>query len=106
LLKWATAQGKNRVIGVEGGGSYGAGLPRHLLDAGEDVYEVPAFLSYRERKRNPSRGKSDTRRRGRHRPRRGERRGAVLAATQRRLVFVELNLLSDHRDRSFAPAPS
>lgn len=56
LLKWAITRGEDRIIGVEWAGSYGAGLTRHLLDAGEDVYEVPAFLSHRERTRNPSRG--------------------------------------------------
>jgi transposase len=56
LLKWAVAQGEDRIIGVECAGSYGPGLTRHLLDAGEDVYEVPAFLSHKERTRNPSRG--------------------------------------------------
>ncbi|MQB02487.1 MAG: hypothetical protein GEU78_20155, partial [Actinobacteria bacterium] len=58
--------GDSRVIGVEGAGSYGAGLARHLLDVGEDVYEVPAFLSYRERNRNPGKAlaaASPTRRR-------------------------------------------
>jgi hypothetical protein len=32
---------------------------RRLIDANEDTREVPAFLPHRERKRNPSRGKSD-----------------------------------------------
>jgi transposase len=44
-LRWASTQGEGRVIGIEGAGSYGAGLARHLLEAGEVVYEVPAFLS-------------------------------------------------------------
>lgn len=97
LLMWATAQKKDRVIGIEGCGSYGAGLARHLLDAGEDVYEVPAFLSYREGKRNPSRGKSD--------PAdavaiaRVAARGEGLCSPRRTEVFVELKLLSDHRDQ-------
>jgi transposase len=59
LLEWIDKQGPDRVIGIEGSGSYGAGLTRALLDAGDDVREVPAFLSHRERKRNPSLGKSD-----------------------------------------------
>lgn len=97
LLEWAAVHGEDRVIGVEGGGSYGAGLARHLLDAGEDVYEVPAFLSYRERKRNPSRGKSD--------PAdavaiaRVAARGEGLCSVRRSEIFVELKLLSDHRDQ-------
>lgn len=59
LLLWCLAQGPERDIGIEGAGSYGAGLARRLLDSGEKVYEVPAFLIHRERKRNPSKGKSD-----------------------------------------------
>ena len=97
LLKWAIAQDEARIIGVEGAGSYGAGVTRHLLEAGEDVYEVPAFLSYRERKRGPSRGKSD--------PAdavaiaRVVARDEGLCSPQRTEVFVELKLLSDHRDQ-------
>ena len=45
LLRWASTPGEGRVIGIEGAGSYGAGWARHLLEAGEVVYEVPAFLS-------------------------------------------------------------
>jgi transposase len=59
LLGWARAQAEVRIIGIEGAGGFGAGLTRQLLGASEVVYEVPAFLSHRERKRNPSRGKSD-----------------------------------------------
>jgi transposase len=51
LLRWSKAQHSDRVIGIEGAGSYGAGLARHLIDAGENVYEVPAFLTHRERRR-------------------------------------------------------
>lgn len=97
LRAWMNVTGDDRIIGIEGAGSYGAGLARYLLDAGEDVYEVPAFLSYRERKRNPSRGKSD--------PAdaiaiaRVTARGEGLCSPQRTEVFVELKLLSDHRDQ-------
>jgi transposase len=97
LLRWSRTQDGDRVVGIEGAGSFGAGLVRHLLDAGEDVYEVPAFLSYRERKRNPSKGKSD--------PSdavaiaRVTARGEGLSSPQRRDVFVDLKLLSDHRDQ-------
>jgi transposase len=59
VLTWIQQRGPERVIGIEGSGSYGAGLVRRLLDAGEDVREVPAFLTHRERKKNPSLGKSD-----------------------------------------------
>jgi transposase len=97
VLRWSKGQGHDRIIGIEGTGSFGVGLARHLLDAGEEVYEVPAFLSYRERKRNPSKGKSDpsdavaiarvvARREG-------------LSSPQRADVFVDLKLLSDHRDQ-------
>jgi transposase len=97
LLQWSRGQGRDRIIGIEGAGSFGAGLARHLLDAGEDVSEVPAFLSYRERKRNPSRGKSD--------PSdavaiaRVVARGEGLSSPRRADVFVDLKLLSDHRDQ-------
>jgi transposase len=59
VLTWIQQRGPERVVGIEGSGSYGAGLVRRLLEAGEDVREVPAFLTHRERKKNPSLGKSD-----------------------------------------------
>jgi transposase len=97
LLLWSKAQDRDRVVGIEGGGSYGAGLARHLIDAKENVYEVPAFLTHRERKRNPSKGKSD--------PSdavaiaRVTARGEGLSSPQRTAVLVDLKLLSDHRDQ-------
>jgi transposase len=97
LLDWSRAQGRDRIIGIEGAGSYGAGLARHLIDADENVYEVPAFLTHRERKRKPSKGKSD--------PAdavaiaRVTARGEGLSSPQRTDVFVDLKLLSDHRDQ-------
>src|SRR5215210_7981425 len=97
LLRWSKAQGSDRVIGIEGAGSYGAGLARHLIDAGEIIYEVPAFLTHRERKCAPSKGKSD--------PSdavavaRVTARGEGLSSPQRSDVFVDLKLLSDHRDQ-------
>ena len=96
LLRWSKAH-RDRVIGIEGAGSYGAGLARHLIDAGEVVYEVPAFLTHRERKHNPSKGKSD--------PSdavaiaRVAARGEGLSSPRRTDVFVDLKLLSDHRDQ-------
>jgi len=45
LLEWARHYGKPRAIGVEGSGSYGAGLCRTLSSAGEQVREVPATLT-------------------------------------------------------------
>jgi transposase len=97
LLEWIDKQGPDRVIGIEGSGSYGAGLTRALLDAGDDVREVPAFLSHRERKRNPSLGKSDV-----HDAvaiARVVARGDGLASPQRSEVFQDLKLLTDHRDQ-------
>ncbi len=55
LIDWVDHHGPARVIGIEGSGSYGAALAQQLLQAGEDVREVPAFMSHRERKKNPSR---------------------------------------------------
>jgi transposase len=96
LLKWARSHGGDRVIGIEGAGSYGAGLARCLLQAGENVKEVPAFLTHRERKRSPSKGKSD--------PAdaiaiaRVVARGEGLSSSQRE-VFEDLKMLTDHRDQ-------
>ncbi|MDQ4027837.1 MAG: IS110 family transposase [Actinomycetota bacterium] len=97
VVRWINAQDCDRVIGIEGAGSYGAGLARHLLDAGEDVYEVPAFLSYRERKKNPSRGKSDSTDAVAIARVAARRQG--LCSARRTEVFVEFKLLSDHRDQ-------
>ena len=57
LISWIAQYGSDRVIGIEGSGNYGAGLARRLLERDEDVREVPAFLSHRERRKTPSRGK-------------------------------------------------
>jgi transposase len=97
LLGWARAQGADRVIGIEGSGSYGAGIARFLLAAGEDVKEVPAFVAHRERKKSPSKGKSDL----------GDAlaiarvtaRGDGLFSPHRSDVLHDLKLLSDHRDQ-------
>jgi transposase len=97
LLTWVRTQGQDRVIGVEGAGSYGAGLARRLLQAGEDVKEVPAFLTHRERKRDPSKGKSD--------PSdavaiaRVVARGEGLSSPQRKEALEDLKMLTDHRDQ-------
>lgn len=40
LLAWACAHGTITGVGVESTGSYGAGLTRHLLAAGVEVFEV------------------------------------------------------------------
>lgn len=97
MISWVHTQGPERVIGIEGSGSYGAGLARALVAAGEDVREVPAFLSHRERKRNPSRGKSDG-----HDAvaiARVVARGEGLSSPQRTETLEDLRLLTDHRDQ-------
>ena len=97
LRRWITSHGSDRVIGVEGSGNYGAAVTRHLLESGEDVHEVPAFLSHRERKKAPARGKSD--------PQdalaiaRVTARGDGLSTPQRTEMFQDLKLLSEHRDQ-------
>jgi transposase len=58
-LEWIRSFGGKRVIGVEGSGLYGAALTRILIEAGEDVREVPALLVHGERKKRHSQGKSD-----------------------------------------------
>ncbi|MGH2776684.1 MAG: IS110 family transposase [Actinomycetota bacterium] len=44
VLTWIQQHGSERVVGIEGSGSYGAGLVRRLLEAGEDVraYFLPS----------------------------------------------------------------
>jgi transposase len=96
LETWASAHGVSR-IGVEGSGSYGAGACRHLLVAGHDVREVPAFLTHRERKKRPSKGKSD--------PTdaiaiaRVVAREEPLFSVERSPILEDLKLLSDHHDQ-------
>src|SRR4051794_17696745 len=54
-LRWLRSFGAVDLVGVEGTGSYGAGLTRHLLGAGIAVVEVDRPNRQRRRKR----GKSD-----------------------------------------------
>lgn len=56
LLEWIIGFGLIAAIGVESTGSYGAGLTRHLLAAGIDVYEV----ARPEKATRARHGKSDT----------------------------------------------
>lgn len=56
LLRWMRGLGDVRLVGVEGTGSYGKGLTRHLLEAGIEVVEV-CRPDRTDRRR---RGKSDT----------------------------------------------
>jgi transposase len=55
LLSWLTGQGRVVAVGVEGTGTYGAGLARHLAAAGVRVVEVDRP----DRKTRRLRGKSD-----------------------------------------------
>lgn len=55
LLAWLRAQGRLVKVGVEGTGSYGAGLTRVLIAAGVTVVEVPRP----DRRLRATRGKSD-----------------------------------------------
>jgi transposase len=97
VVKWVAQHGTRLVVGIEGSGNYGAALARRLLEAGEDVREVPAFLSHRERKRSPSRGKSDAQ--DAVAIARVVARGEGLSSPQRTAIFQDLKLLSDHRDQ-------
>jgi transposase len=56
---WLLRLGPERRVGIEGGGSFGAGLARRLVGRGETVVEVPARLTARERRRLTTPGKSD-----------------------------------------------
>src|SRR6185436_3225261 len=55
LLAWMRGYGRLERVGVEGTGSYGAGLSRHLLGSGLVVLEVNR-ANRQERRRN---GKDD-----------------------------------------------
>jgi len=59
LLAWARATAPGGRIGLEGSGGFGAAAARTLVDAGEEVVEVPPRLSHRERVRVRRAGKSD-----------------------------------------------
>ena len=56
LTRWLATHGTIEAVGVEGTGSWGAGLARHLTDAGHTVIEV--HRPNRQRRR--LRGKTDT----------------------------------------------
>lgn len=87
----------SRVVGIEGTGTYGAALAWFLLDQGEVVREVPATLTFRERNRKPSNGKSD--------PvdalaiARVAAREPDLPVPKRAGIMVDLKLLCDHREQ-------
>jgi transposase len=56
VVRWLRSFGDVRVVGVEGTGSYGAGVTRHLLDAGVEVLEIDRP----DRSERRRRGKDDT----------------------------------------------
>ena len=56
LLRWMRSYGDVRQVGIEGTGSYGAGITRHLTEAGIEVLEVDRPDCSDRRRR----GKSDT----------------------------------------------
>lgn len=97
LLEWVRRYEHPRVIGVEGSGSYGAGLCRTLVSASEQVREVPATLTFTERRRKGSRGKSDAV--DAVAIARIVARGEDLPSPLRTQALVDLKLLSDYRDQ-------
>jgi transposase len=56
LVRWMRSYGDLRQVGIEGTGSYGAGVTRHLNDAGVEIFEVDRP----DRSDRRLRGKSDT----------------------------------------------
>jgi transposase len=97
LLEWARHYGRPRAIGVEGSGSYGAGLCRTLSSAGEQVREVPATLTFKERRRKGSQGKSDAV--DAVAIARIMARGEDPPSPTRTQALADLKLLSDYRDQ-------
>jgi transposase len=59
VTEWARALGAPRQWGIEGAGSYGQGLARHLVALGEVVYEVNSRLTAAGRRGARRSGKSD-----------------------------------------------
>jgi transposase len=97
LIGWVRSQRGPRRIGVEGSQGFGAAVARRLLLAEEDVREVPASLTHRQRQRRPSQGKSD--------PidavaiARVVAVGEGLSSARRVQVLGDLKLLVDYRDQ-------
>ncbi|MCA1840946.1 MAG: IS110 family transposase [Actinomycetota bacterium] len=97
LLAWLRTHQGDRRIGIECSGSYGAKLASCLLEAGEDVREVPTSHAHRERRRKRAAGKSD--------PvdavaiARVAAREADLSSPKRSPHLGELKLLCDYRDQ-------
>ncbi len=59
LLVWARGHGEIDRFGIEGSGGFGRAVARRLDKEGERVFEVPANLTLRERRRLKKAGKSD-----------------------------------------------
>jgi transposase len=97
LLRWVRERGPDRVIGIECSLSYGASLSRLLLAAGEDVREVPTTLTFRERRRRHSQGKSDLV--DSVAIARIVASGEVLPSAHRVEVLTDLRALVDYRDQ-------
>lgn len=97
VLAWVQSNPDVTRIGIEGSGVYGAALARALMAAGEDVREVPPTLTFRERRRNGSHGKSD--------PvdavaiARVVVREGTLSSPRRSAIWDDLKLLVDYRDQ-------
>ena len=97
---WLQALPLPRRTGIEGSGSFGAALAQRLAAAGEDVREVPALLTYRERRRTGRPGKSD--------PADALAIARVVLREERLPVFKapfahrDLELLVDYREQLFA----
>lgn len=96
-FEWVSSFSEGRVVGIECSGSYGAALAWSLMDRGEDVREVPPALTWRERNRKRSDGKSD--------PvdalaiARVVAREQNLPVPKRAGLTVDLRLLNEHRDQ-------
>lgn len=98
MLKWSKSFGKITVIGVEGSGQYGAGLVEWLKAQGLDVREVPAHMTFVERKRKPSKGKTD-RMDGIRIARVLLREGDTLPAAGRDQMAADLKAVVEYRDQ-------
>src|SRR6266571_1547031 len=97
LLGWVRERDPERVIGIECSLSYGASLSRLLLHAGEDVREVPTILTFQERRRRGSKGKSDLV--DSVAIARIVASGEVLPSAHRVQVLTDLRALVDYRDQ-------
>jgi len=97
LSGWIKGLPEPRMVGIEGSQRYGAALARRLLLEEEDVWEVPATLTHRQRRRRASQGKSD--------PvdavaiARVVAAGEGLSSARRTAVLSDLKLLVDYRDQ-------